>query len=98
MNGISFPACFILEQLNRVDPLYILMVTPRKNMGGRVYQFPIKHGTLQIGFFNYVLHGVETWEGQYGGIQMNIKKDVLQYFIKYGTKHYDKYHVTGYPQ
>ena len=67
-------------------------------MGGRVYQFPIKHGTLQIGFFNYVLHGVETWEGQYGGIQMNIKKDVLQYFIKYGTKHYDKYHVTGYPQ
>ena len=66
--------------------------------GKQVYQVPFWHGTLQIGFFNQVLHGVQSWEGQRCGIQMNIKKDLLQHFVKYGTKHYDKYRITGYPQ
>jgi len=42
--------------------------------GCRIHQVPFKHGTLQIGFFNQVLHGVDEWDGQRCGIQVNIKK------------------------
>ena len=66
--------------------------------GQRIHQVPFHHGTLQIGFFNSVLHGVDDWVGQRCGIQLNIKKDVLKHFVKYGTFHYDKYRMTGYPQ
>ena len=66
--------------------------------GERIHQVPFRHGTLQIGFFNKVLHGVDEWDGQHCGIQLNIKKDVLAHFVKYGTKHYDKYRLSGYPQ
>ena len=66
--------------------------------GKKNYQVPFRHGTLQIGFFNHVLHGVDDWEGQRCGIQLNIKKDVLKHFTKYGTHHYDKYRLIGYPQ
>ena len=66
--------------------------------GNKIHQVSFRHGTLQIGFFNKVLHGVDDWEGQRCGIQMNIKKDVLKHFIKYGTLHYDKYRLIGYPQ
>jgi len=66
--------------------------------GKRIHQVPFLHGTLQIGFFNKVLHGVDDWVGQRCGIQLNIKKDVLKHFVKYGTFHYDKYRMTEYPQ
>lgn len=66
--------------------------------GQNVYSVPFIHGTLQIGFFNKVLHGVQDWDGQRCGIQMNLKKDVLSHFVTYGTVHYDKYRLTGYPQ
>ena len=72
--------------------------TSPSDPGEKIYQVPFKHGTLQIGFFNKVLHGVDSWEGQRCGIQVNIKKDLLEHFIKYGTQHYDKYRMTGYPQ
>ena len=45
--------------------------------GERIHQVPFKHGSLQIGFFNKILHGVDDWEGQRCGIQLNIKKDLL---------------------
>ena len=68
------------------------------NPGPPVYQVPSRHGNLQIGFFNQILHGVQEWEGQRCGIQINIKKYVLKYFTTYGSLHYDKYRLTGYPQ
>ena len=68
------------------------------NPGDLIHKVPFKHGTLQIGFFNRVLHGVEEWDGQRCGIQINIKKDLLAHFVKYGTTHYDKYRLSGYPQ
>ena len=64
----------------------------------RVHQVQFRHGTLQIGFSNKVLHGIDKWEGQRCGIQLNIKKDVLVHFVKFGTVHYDKYRLSGYPQ
>ena len=66
--------------------------------GDNIYQVHFKHGTLQIGFFIKVLHGVDDWEGQRCGIQLNIKNDFLEHFVKHGTFHYDKYQLIGYPQ
>ena len=70
----------------------------QKTPGKQIHKVSFRHGTLQIGFFNKVLHGVKDWEGQRCGIQLNIKKDVLQHFIKFGCEHYDKFRITGYPQ
>ena len=72
--------------------------TSPSSPGERVYQVQFKHGTLQIGFFNKILHGIDKWEGQRCGIQLNIKKDLLAHFVKFGTEHYDKYRLSGYPQ
>ena len=69
-----------------------------KNPGAKVHQVPFRHGTLQIGFFCKVLHGVDDWDGLRCGIQLNIKKDVLKHFVKFGVEHYDKYRMSGYPQ
>ena len=66
--------------------------------GEIIYQVNFVHSRLQIGFLNKVLHGVNEWNGQRCGIQLNIKKDVLKYFITFGITHYDKYRVSGYPQ
>ena len=68
-------------------------IPPQKN-----HQIPFRHGTLQIGFLNEILHGVDDWNGQRCGIQLNIKKDVLKHFVKYGPFHYDKYRMTDYQQ
>ena len=64
----------------------------------KIHSVPFHHGTLQIGFFNKILHGVDDWKGQRCGIQINIKKDLLKHFIKFGTEHYNKFRITGYPQ
>ena len=72
--------------------------TTPNSPGKKLYQVPFQHGTLQIGFFNKVLHGVDEWDGQRCGIQVNIKRDLLAHFIKYGKTHYDKYRLSGYPQ
>ena len=64
----------------------------------RCNSVPFEHGTLQIGIFSQVLYGNEDWEGQRCGIQVNIKRDFLKHFIKYGATHYNKYRYSGYPQ
>ena len=66
--------------------------------GERIHQVKFKHGTLQVGFFNKVIHGVDEWDSQRCGIQLNIKKNLLAHFVKYGTTHYDKYRLSGYTQ
>ena len=68
--------------------------TPEK----QVYSVPFQSWNLQIEFFSQILHGIEDWEGQRCGIQVNTKRDLLKHFIKYETVHYDKYRYTGYPQ
>ena len=70
----------------------------QKIPGKQIHKVSFRHGTLQIGFSNKVLHGVKDWEGQRCGIQLNIKKDVLQHFIQFGCEHYGKFRITGYPQ
>ena len=50
--------------------------------GKRIHQVPFFHGTLQIGFFNKILHGVHDWVGQRCGIQLNIKKRCVETFCQ----------------
>ena len=45
--------------------------TSHNEPGNLVHQVNFKHGTLQKGFFNKVLHGVNSWSGQRCGIQVN---------------------------
>ena len=78
--GILYHVFFILVRLYLVDPLHSIMAIPLLILEQKIHQVPFKHGTLQIGFFNKVLHGVDEWEGQRCGIQLNIKKDLLAHF------------------
>ena len=89
---------FHLGKVNKGGSTSYYSGNSAKEPGERIHQVPFKHGTLQIGFFNKVLHGVDEWDGQRCGIQLNIKKDVLAHFVRYGTVHYDKYRLSGYPQ
>ena len=98
MKGILSLVFFIWVKSIRVVRLYLTVGNHQKEPGKQVYSVPFQHGTLQIGFFNQVLHGVESWVGQRCGIQLNIKKDVLEHFIRFGTEHYDKFRITGYPK
>ena len=41
----------------------------------RCNSVPFEHGTLRIGIFSQVLYGIDDWEGQRCGIQVNIKRD-----------------------
>ena len=66
--------------------------------GEQVYSVPFNHSPLQIWFFSHALHGIKDWESRRCGIQVNIKRDPLKHYIKYGTAHYYKYRYTGYPQ
>ena len=66
-------------------------------IGKNIFNVPFEHGTLQVGIFSEILHGVQEWEGQRCGIQLNIKKDVLKHFVSYGSKFYNKYRYSKYP-
>ena len=33
------------------------------NPGNKIHTVPFQHGTLQVEFFNKLLHGVDEWEG-----------------------------------
>ena len=63
-----------------------------------VYQLPFAHGRLTIGFFSSVGHGVDAWRGARGAINFNLKKSVLEYFLKTGRKYYDKFKSDGFPK
>ena len=67
-----------------------------KDLGKLILEVPFRHGTLQIGIFKDILHGVRVWNGHRCGIQLNLKKKVLEHFVSYGDKFFKKYHNNGY--
>ena len=44
--------------------------------GEKMYEVPFHHRTLQIGFFNMILHGVEEWDGQRFTLEWFCSEDV----------------------
>ena len=62
------------------------------------FEMPFQHGRLQIGFFNETLHAAGEWIGLRGGINLNIKKKVLSFFLDETKRaYYDQYKNNGFP-
>lgn len=69
-----------------------------KNKGKIQHVVPFQHGRLQVGFFNETVHAAGEWEGIRGGINLNLKRNVLRFFQnKELSKYYDQYKRAGFP-
>lgn len=70
----------------------------KEDPGKLIYTTEFQHGRLQIGFFDNVLHSASGWEGYRGGINLNLKKNVLKFFNDPTlSKFYNKYESDGFP-
>ena len=70
----------------------------KKEKGDVMICVPFKHGRLQVGFFDDTVHCATNWEGIRGGINFNLKKNVLSFFMnKKLRKYYDQYAEAGFP-
>ena len=71
----------------------------KKKAGKVVHSIEFQHGRLQIGFFDDTVHAAAPWEGVRGGINFNLKKNVLKFFEnKHLRKYYDQYASAGFPK
>ena len=71
----------------------------KKNPGKVVHSVEFQHGRLQIGFFDDTVHAAAPWQGLRGGINLNLKKNVLKFFQdKDLMKYYDQYALAGFPK
>lgn len=69
-----------------------------KDHGKLVHTVPFQHGRLQVGFFDETVHAAGKWVGVRGGINLNLKKNVLGFFKKKNLrKYYDQYSEAGFP-
>ena len=67
-------------------------------MEKKIYTIPFKHGRIQIGFFDEIIHGSDKWEkGNRGVIDFSLKKKMLNNFQDYGMYYYSQYIANGYP-
>ena len=60
-------------------------------------EIPCEHGRLTIGSFDKILHCGESWNGICGCINFNVKKKVLEHFLKYGDKYYNQFESNKFP-
>ena len=68
------------------------------SIGEKVFSVLYKHGRIQIGFFDQVLHGASNWcYGSRGVINMSITKKMLAQFYQEGDFYYKQYVNAGYP-
>jgi len=64
-----------------------------------VYSVPFEHGRLQIGYFNNIVHEASSWNGLRGGINFNLKNNVLNFFEDRKNRlHYEKFERDGFPK
>ena len=54
------------------------------------------HGQIQIGWYDEIIHGVQSWIGTRLTINFNIKIPLIQHFKEEGSAFYDKYVCSGY--
>ena len=54
------------------------------------------HGQIQIGRYDEIIHGVQSWIGTRLTINFNIKIPLIQHFKEEGSAFYDKYVCSGY--
>ena len=59
---------------------------------------PYRHGNIQIGQFDKVLHGSFCWRnGERGVINFSLQKKILHHFYEHGIKYYSQYIESEYP-
>ena len=68
------------------------------DMGEIVHKVPFRHGRLQVGNFNEIYHGAETWTGRRVTINLSLHKSLLQHFITDGCTYYNQFKEAGYPR
>ena len=57
-----------------------------------------RHGNVQIGLYDRVLHGSFKWcNGERGVINFSLQKKILRHFYCHGEKFYKQYIEAGYP-
>ena len=71
----------------------------KKDPGKLIYTVPFQHGRLKIDFYNETVHATGNWEGIRGGINLNLKRNVLNFFRnKDLMKYYKQYENAGFPK
>ena len=68
-----------------------------KNFGELEQQIQYEHGCITIGHFDKIVHSVESWEGNCGCMNLNLKKKVLELFLTHGTKLYCQFKNNNFP-
>jgi hypothetical protein len=63
---------------------------PTGTCGEVIAETPFKHGQYQVGPFESVVHGGETWTGHRGVLSFYLNEGILEHFRTYGTTHYDE--------
>ena len=63
-----------------------------------VQEVIFKHGNIQIGFYDKVVHGAYNWtNGSRCVINFSLQKKILSHFYTHGNKFYQQYIDAGYP-
>lgn len=65
--------------------------------GKKVKEIIFKHGRLQIGQYNNVIHGVDAWKGERGCLIFNTKETILNHFREESDYYYKQYQRNGFP-
>ena len=68
-----------------------------KNYAELQKQIQCEHGCINVGRFDKIVHSAEPLEGNCGCINFNLKKKVLEHFLKYGTKYYAQSKNNNFP-
>ena len=69
-----------------------------KKLFGISNKITFQNGNVQIGCFDNVLHGTNSWNDcMRGVINFSMQKKLLNHFYQYGTKPYLSYVSAGYP-
>ena len=70
-----------------------------KHPGRKVKDVSFKHGRVQVGYFDDVVHGASPWtDGIRGVLNFCVKKKQLLHFLKYRDVYYSQFVKAGYPR
>ena len=61
-----------------------------------LHNVEFNHGQIQIGRYDEIIHGVQSWIGTRLTINFNIKIPLIKHFEEEGSAFYDKYVLSGY--
>ena len=61
-----------------------------------LHEIEFVHGRIQIGQYDKIVHGVQSWIGTRLTVNLNIKIPLIQHFEMEGSSFYDKYVSSGY--